>query len=80
MTTSAPVSGTRRSARRPVGVLTFHALRHTCAALLIDRGVNPLEIMRRLGHADIKVTLNTYGHLYAKLGRTADRCARINLP
>ena len=33
-------------------------------AFLINRGVQPLEIKERLGHRDIKVTLNTYGHLY----------------
>lgn len=44
--------------------LTFHELRHTCAALLIQEGANPLEIQRRLGHSDIKTTLGTYGHLF----------------
>ena len=33
-------------------------------AYLIHHGVQPLIIKERLGHKDIKVTLNTYGHLY----------------
>jgi integrase len=27
-------------------------------------GASPLQIRDRLGHEDIKTTLNTYGHLY----------------
>ena len=33
-------------------------------AYLINQGVQPLIIKERLGHRDIKITLNTYGHLY----------------
>lgn len=44
--------------------LTFHELRHTAAALMIDEGGDPLQVKRRLGHEDIRTTLNTYGHLF----------------
>lgn len=30
----------------------------------INQGVEPLIIKERLGHKDIKITMNTYGHLY----------------
>jgi integrase len=33
-------------------------------AFLIRQGVKPLVIKERLGHKDIKMTLNIYGHLY----------------
>jgi len=33
-------------------------------ALLVELGENPLLIANRLGHSDIKMTLNTYAHLY----------------
>ena len=33
-------------------------------AYLINQGVQPLIIKERLGQRDIKITLNTYGHLY----------------
>lgn len=46
----------------PVG---FHALRHTAAAMLINSGADPIQVQRRLGHADVRVTLGTYGHLFA---------------
>jgi integrase len=41
-----------------------HEMRHTCVALLIDRGVHPLAIQRYIGHSDIRTTMNTYGHLF----------------
>lgn len=30
----------------------------------LHEGIEPLMIKERLGHKDIKITLNTYGHLY----------------
>ncbi|MGI8775602.1 MAG: tyrosine-type recombinase/integrase [Actinomycetota bacterium] len=47
-----------------LGGLTFHALRHTAAALMIDTKADPIQVQRRLGHKDIKVTYGTYGHLF----------------
>ncbi|HYI44107.1 MAG TPA: hypothetical protein VE174_01420 [Actinomycetota bacterium] len=39
-------------------------MRHTCVALLIDQGAHPLGIQLYIGHADIRTTMNTYGHLF----------------
>ena len=44
--------------------IRVHDLRHSHAAMLINQGVQPLLIKERLGHKDIRITLNTYGHLY----------------
>ena len=44
--------------------LKYLCERHTHVAYLINQGVQPLIIKERLGHKDIKITLNTYGHLY----------------
>lgn len=44
--------------------IRVHDLRHSHVAYLIHRGVEPLIIKERLGHRDIRITLNTYGHLY----------------
>lgn len=44
--------------------IRVHSLRHSHCAYLIHQGVAPLVIKERLGHTDIKITLNTYGHLY----------------
>ena len=47
-----------------VKIIRVHDLRHSHVAYLINQGVQPLVIKERLGHRDIKITLNTYGHLY----------------
>ncbi|GIN20615.1 hypothetical protein J1TS3_17490 [Siminovitchia fordii] len=39
--------------------INIHALRHTSATLLINEGVHATE---RLGHSDIKMTMNVYEH------------------
>lgn len=44
--------------------ISVHGLRHSAASFLISQGVQPVIIKERLGHKDIKITLNTYGHLY----------------
>ena len=44
--------------------IRVHDLRHSPVAYLINQGVKPLVIKERVGHRDIKMTLNTYGHLY----------------
>lgn len=42
----------------------LHALRHTCAALLISQGAHPKAIQSHLGHRSITTTLDRYGHLF----------------
>lgn len=44
--------------------IRVHDIRHSHVSYLINQGVEPLIIKERLGHKDIKITLNTYGHLY----------------
>ncbi len=48
--------------RHGLKYINVHALRHTSAMLLINEGVHPKIISDRLGHADIKTTMNIYGH------------------
>jgi len=43
--------------------LTFHGLRHTRVALMIEVGAHIEAIKQRLGHASIRVTSDTYGAL-----------------
>ena len=44
--------------------VTSHSLRHTCASLLISLGTPITTVSYILGHASIKMTLDTYGHYY----------------
>jgi integrase len=41
----------------------FHAFRHTCASMLIERGLSPLRLQRWMGHHSAAYTLDVYGHL-----------------
>lgn len=42
---------------------TFHTLRHSCASLLLQQGVNAKVVAERLGHADVAFTLRVYSHV-----------------
>ena len=49
----------------------FHDLRHSHAAHLIEVRQHAKVIQTRLGHADIRVTMDTYGHLMTGLDEAA---------
>lgn len=44
--------------------IRVHDLRHSHASLLIHEGFSPVAIASRLGHKDVRETLNTYSHMY----------------
>jgi len=57
--------------------LRFHDLRHTSATVGLALGESPREIMERLGHSQITLTMNTYSHIIPALQReAADRIDR----
>lgn len=47
-------------------VIRIHDFRHSHVSLLANEGINIQEIARRLGHAKIEMTWNTYSHLYPR--------------
>lgn len=47
---------------------TPHQLRHTCATLLLSRGVHPKFVQELLGHATIALTLDRYSHWIPSMG------------
>ena len=51
-----------RGAAKKLPAVTFHALRHTHASMLIRAGVDILTISRRLGHSKAAITLDVDGH------------------
>jgi integrase len=52
----------------------FHDLRHTCATLLLGKGIHPKFVQELLGHANIAITLDTYSHVIPGMG-DATACA-----
>ena len=47
--------------------MRFHDLRHCAAVLLISQGVHPRTVMEILGHSQIAITMNLYGHILPEL-------------
>ena len=41
----------------------FHDLRHTCATLLLTKGVHPKIVSEMLGHSSVSITLDIYSHV-----------------
>lgn len=54
-----------KAATEAAGVkqIRIHDLRHSCASLLISKGVSIVAVARRLGHSSVEETLNTYAHM-----------------
>ena len=49
----------------------LYDLRHTCATLMLIAGVYPKVVSERLGHASVKITLDTYSHVLPTMQREA---------
>ncbi len=52
-----------------VRYIRFHDLRHTCATLLLDQGVELVTTKEPLGHAQPHVTADIYAHVRPRLHR-----------
>ena len=46
--------------------IRVHDFRHSHVSVLANEGINIQEIARRLGHAKVEITWNTYSHLYPR--------------
>jgi integrase len=65
--------------RAGVPGIGLHALRHTCASLLIEKGASPLRLQRWMGHHSAAYTLEVYGHLIdGELGSALDLAAELD--
>ncbi|NLB82222.1 MAG: tyrosine-type recombinase/integrase [Clostridiaceae bacterium] len=51
--------------------ITFHELRHTCATLLINLGIDVATVAKRLGRAQNSTTLNFYTHAISSADKVA---------
>jgi integrase len=56
--------------------LTLHDCRHTYASLMIAAGVNAKALSTYMGHANISITLDRYGHLMP--GNEADAAGLLD--
>lgn len=43
--------------------IRFHELRHSCASRLLNQGYTLKDVQEYMGHSDIKMTADIYGHL-----------------
>ena len=51
--------------------IRMHDLRHTWATLALRAGVHPKVVQERLGHANIRITLDTYSHVLPDMQESA---------
>lgn len=54
--------------------VSFHSLRHSCASFLLAQNVPVRDVSEVLGHSDVRLTLQTYAHVF-EAGR--DRAASL---
>lgn len=63
-------------------LIRFHDLRHTHASLLLKEHVEPKVISERLGHSNIRITLDIYSHIYEEtnmeVADTFDKLLKIS--
>ena len=51
--------------------IRFHDLRHTCATAMLEAGIDPKTVQSRLGHANISITMDVYGHCTKAMDKKA---------
>lgn len=49
--------------RAKVTKIKFHGLRHSCASLLLSKGVHIKVVQELLGHSSVSVTMDVYSHV-----------------
>jgi integrase len=66
-------------AKAGVGQFTLHDIRHAHATILLTHGINVKVVSRRLGHSDVKITLERYTHFVPELEEAAAHILGSNL-
>jgi integrase len=65
--TSSPTYTAPSFDRAGLPPVTFHALRHTAATLLLSEDEHPKVVQELLGHAQVSITLDRYSHMTPRL-------------
>ena len=70
------------AARRTVGPMVPHELRHTAASLAIASGADVKQVQNMLGHRSATITLDLYGHLWNDdtVAASMDGAYRLHFP
>lgn len=58
-------------ARANLPRIRFHDLRHSCATLLLRRGIHPKVVSELLGHSTVTMTLDRYSHVLPDMQQAA---------
>lgn len=58
-------------------LFTPHALRHAAASLLIEAGMDDMNLKQFIGHASIQTTKDIYGHLFPTDNRLQETTAAV---
>lgn len=61
----------KKSKELGLPLIRFHDLRHTCASLLLERGIQPKVVQEILGHSSINITLELYAHVLPSMQEEA---------
>lgn len=61
----APMLRDSAGKSRRVQAFGPHALRHAGISLWIEMGMSPKEVQKNAGHTSLKMTMDTYGHLWS---------------
>ncbi|MBH0175938.1 site-specific integrase [Fictibacillus sp. 23RED33] len=61
----------RKALKLGLKQISFHALRHTHATLLLEQNVHPRIVSERLGHSRVSLTLDTYSHVGSSMQQLA---------
>lgn len=56
-----------------------HTLRHVYASLQIAQNVSPKRLQKLMGHSTLKLTLDTYGHLWPDESEDRERARNVEL-
>lgn len=53
--------------------IRIHDLRHTNATIMLLSGTNIKVVSERLGHSDIKISMNRYSHVLEEMDKEASK-------